>query len=130
MPIGSINLWKCVSIFFVLIYGAQTWTLTNIQNSKLKIYLRAIEHSILGVKVIDRVRYTIVRPKTNTAHVSQKAAQLKWEWAAGHVALNWCPETVRRRGRPRRKMHNFVTSAKSGGRPAQANKTKENTLIY
>ncbi|KAJ8715750.1 hypothetical protein PYW07_010232 [Mythimna separata] len=98
----------------ILTYGAQTWSLTNIQKSKLKVCQRAMECSILGVKLTDRIRNTILRSKTQIIDVAQKAAQLKWDWA-GHVCRmpierwasktqGWCPETARRgRGRPRRR---------------------------
>ena len=59
----------------------------------------------------------------NSVYVAQNAAQLKWDcaWhvcgmpgpithARAKIALNWCPETMRRRGRPRRVMN----SGKSG----------------
>ena len=90
------------------------WSLTNSQKSKIKVCQRAMERSILGVKLTDRVRNTILRSKTGIADVAEKAAKLKWDWA-GHVcrmpdklwaqiAQNWCPETVSRgRGRPRRR---------------------------
>ncbi|KAJ8714787.1 hypothetical protein PYW08_004768 [Mythimna loreyi] len=98
----------------ILTYGAQTWSLTNIQKSKLKVCQRAMERSILSVKLTDHVRNTTLRSKTQIVDVAQKAAQLKWDWA-GHVCRmsselwarktqDWCPDTATRgRGRPRRR---------------------------
>ena len=68
----------------ILTYGSQTWSLTNIQKSKLKVCQRAMERSILGVKLTDRVRNTTLRSKTQIVDVAIKAAKLKWDWA-GHV---------------------------------------------
>lgn len=48
----------------VLTYGAQTWSLTEAQKSKLKVCQRAMERSILGVRRTDRIRNTELRSKT------------------------------------------------------------------
>ncbi|XP_061723667.1 uncharacterized protein LOC133529882 [Cydia pomonella] len=68
----------------VLTYGAQAWSLTEIQKSKLKVCQRAMERSILGIKLTDRIRNTTLRSKTRIADVGEKTARLKWDWA-GHV---------------------------------------------
>ncbi len=73
-----------VCILPILTYGAQTWSLTENQKSKLKICQRAMERSILGIKLSDRVRNSDIRSKTGIADVGRKAAKLKWDWA-GHV---------------------------------------------
>ena len=84
------------------------------QMSRLRVCQRAMERSILNVKLTDRIRNTILRSRTQIADVAHKAARLKWDWA-GHVcrmplqlwariAQEWSPETARRgRGRPRRR---------------------------
>ncbi|CAG9133292.1 unnamed protein product [Plutella xylostella] len=108
----------------VLTYGAQTWSLTESQKSKLKVCQRAMERSILGVKRTDRIRNTDLRSKTQIADVGAKTAKLKWDWA-GHVcrmqperwaknATKWIPNNGRRRrGRPRKRwrddLDNFNT---------------------
>lgn len=97
----------------ILTYGAQTWSLTEHQKSKLKICQRAMERSILGVKLKDRVRNTVLRSKTGISDVGVAIAKLKWNWA-GHVcrmnpdrwariATEWVPDGRRKRGRPRRR---------------------------
>lgn len=98
----------------VLTYGAQTWSLTSQQRSTLEVCQRAMERSILGVKLIDRIRNTILRSRTQIADVTQTAAKLKWDWA-GHVCrmpdekwakttTDWIPQDIKRpRGRPRRR---------------------------
>ncbi|KAI8441227.1 hypothetical protein MSG28_014876 [Choristoneura fumiferana] len=102
------------SILPILTYGAQTWSLTEIQKSKLKVCQRAMERSILSVKRTDRIRNTTLRSKTCIADVGRETARLKWDWA-GHicrmhpkrwaqVTTQWAPlDGQRRRGRPIRR---------------------------
>ncbi|CAG9123810.1 unnamed protein product [Plutella xylostella] len=98
----------------VLTYGAQTWSLTEHQKSKLKVCQRAMERTILGVRRIDRIRNTTLRSSTRIADVGAQTAKLKWAWA-GHVCrmhpdrwarivTEWVPsDGRRRRGRRRRR---------------------------
>ncbi|CAG9137409.1 unnamed protein product [Plutella xylostella] len=99
----------------VLTYGAQTWSLTEYQKSKLKVCQRAMERTILGVRRIDRIRNTMLRSSTRITDVGAQTAKLKWAWA-GHVCRMhpdrwarivtecWVPsDGRRRRGRPRRR---------------------------
>ena len=91
----------------VLTYGAQTWSLTNLQKSALKVCQRAMERSILGVKLMDKIRNTDLRSRTKIADVGTKASTLKWDWA-GHVcrmpkeswaksSTSWIPSKRRKR---------------------------------
>ncbi|PZC78256.1 hypothetical protein B5X24_HaOG202328 [Helicoverpa armigera] len=103
----------------VLTYGAQTWSLTECQKSKLKVCQRAMERSLLGIKRTDRIRNTVIRSRTGVADVGQKAATLKWNWA-GHVSrmhperwatiiTQWTPQDGhRRRGRPRKRWRDEI----------------------
>ena len=98
----------------VLTYGAQSWSLTEHQKSKLKICQRAMERSIIGAKRTDRIRNTTLRSITQVTDVGVKTAKLKWE-CAGYVSrmqterwakivTHWTPEGGhRRRGQPRRR---------------------------
>lgn len=61
----------------ILTYKAQTWSLTKDQRSDLAVCQRAMEPSILGVKLTDRIRSTILCSKTQITDVTQKAANLK-----------------------------------------------------
>nr|XP_049696607.1 uncharacterized protein LOC126054557 [Helicoverpa armigera] len=72
----------------VLTYGAQTWSLTECQKSKLKVCQRAMERSLLGIKRTDRIRNTVIRSRTGVADVGRKAATLKWNWA-GHLEIQY-----------------------------------------
>ena len=73
-----------------------------------------MERSILGVRRPDRIRNTTLRSKTRITDITEKVANLKWEWA-GHVCrmhperwakatTEWVPLDSRRgRGRPKKR---------------------------
>jgi endonuclease/exonuclease/phosphatase family metal-dependent hydrolase len=121
LPISLKRRLMDMCILPILTYGAQTWSLTLSQKSKLGVCQRAMERSILGVKLMDRIRNTTLRSKTQIIDVARKAAKLKWDWA-GHVcrmpselwaktATEWQPDnSKRRRGRPRRRWRDEIDS--------------------
>lgn len=67
-----------------LLYGCQTWALTEQLENKIKICQNGIERSIIGVKRRDRVKLQEIKCKTKfkNAHIVYK--QLKWRWT-GHM---------------------------------------------
>ena len=67
-----------------LLYGCQTWALTEIQESKLKVCQNAMERSVLGIKRKDRVNLQEIKQKTNFKNVHTVYRQLKWRWT-GHM---------------------------------------------
>lgn len=101
----------------VLTYGAQTWSLTEALMSKIGVCQRAMERSMLGVKLIDRIRNTDLRSMTQITDAGRTACKLKWDWA-GHVCrmpdelwakitTEWKPNNSKGRpGRPRRRWRN------------------------
>ena len=62
----------------VLIYGAQTWTLTNKQLKRLNTTQRNMERSLVGVNKRDRVRNTDLRKRTAMIDAGYKIKKLKW----------------------------------------------------
>jgi len=64
-------------------YGAETLTLT--QKSAEKVAQRAMERSMLGVGLRDRIPNEIIRQRTKVADVVERIATVKWAWA-GHLA--------------------------------------------
>jgi hypothetical protein len=60
----------------VMIYGAETWTLTARLVYKFKVAQRAMERNMLGVSLPDRIRNEVIRRDIST---------LKWQWA-GHIS--------------------------------------------
>jgi hypothetical protein len=94
----------------VLTYGAETLTLTKASEKKLKVAQRAMERSMLGVTLRDRMTNQWIRQQTKVVDVMERTASLKWSWA-GHIArrtderwtkkiMNWRPPKTRPRGRP------------------------------
>ena len=73
-----------------------------------------MEHSVLAIRLSDRIRNALIRSKTGITEVGNKTARLKWDWA-GHVCsiqqdrwarviTQWVPDDRRRcRGRPRKR---------------------------
>ena len=83
----------------VLTYGAQVWSLTASQRSRLatastqtQTCQRAMERKILGVRRTDRIRNTTLRSKTRITDITEKAANLKWEWAGCMYVCRMHPE--------------------------------------
>lgn len=96
----------------VLTYGAETLTLTRKTIKKIQITQRAMERSMLGVSLRDRIQNREIRRRTGVADAIERITTLKWNWA-GHIArasdnrwtkkiLEWRPrdEAFRNRGRP------------------------------
>ena len=72
-------------VFPSLLYGCQTWNLTEKQKKDLQTCQRKIEMKILGLSLKDRVPNTMIREITKLGDVAQRASRLKWKWG-GHVA--------------------------------------------
>lgn len=96
----------------VLTYGAETLTLTRKSVEKIRVTQRAMERSMLGLTLRDRIPNAIIRAKTGTTDAVERIAHMKWNWA-GHVArmddtrwtkrmVEWRPrsDAFRNRGRP------------------------------
>ena len=74
---------KCV--IPTLLYGCQTWSLTEKQKRTLQICQRRMERKILHITYRDRIRNDIIRSRTRMTDVATAAASRKWKWG-GHVA--------------------------------------------
>lgn len=95
-----------------LTYASQTWIYSSIAQQKIKTCQRAMERSIMKIKLKDRVRSRDIRQKTKIVDALQHGRKLKWRWA-GHIARahdeKWTkiitiwkgPLGRRRQGRPR-----------------------------
>lgn len=96
----------------VLTYGAQTWALTKTQVVGLKKTQRAMERSILNIRLRDKIRNTSIREETQVQDVGYTIKKLKFKYA-GHImrasnerweklVTEWRPyEGRRKRGRPK-----------------------------
>src|ERR1700744_4222155 len=94
----------------VLTYGAETLTLTKVSENKLRVTQRAMERSMLGISLRDKMTNQWIRQQTKVVDVMERMASLKWNWA-GHIArmtderwtktiMNCRPPTTRPGGRP------------------------------
>ena len=98
----------------VMLYGAQTWSLTSRQQERLRVAQRGMERRMLGVTRRDKIRNDEIRRRTGVTDVVQMARNLKWSWA-GHISrrsdnrwtvriTEWTPrDSGRSRGRQRRR---------------------------
>lgn len=92
-------------------YGCQSWIFNKHNRDKIAKCQRAMERSILNIKLKDKVKSSDIRKETETIDVLQHAQLLKWKWA-GHlarttdqrwtkIATEWQgPNGTRARGRP------------------------------
>lgn len=69
----------------ILTYACQTWTLTKANMDKIVKTQRAMERSMLGVKLKDKKQNNWIRNKTKVKDAGQHIARLKWSFA-GHNA--------------------------------------------
>src|ERR1700748_2399940 len=94
----------------VLTYEAETLTLTKASENKLRVAQRAMERSMLGISLRDKMTNQWIRQQTKVVDVMERIASLKWNWA-GHILrmtderwtkaiLQWRPPKMRPRGRP------------------------------
>lgn len=116
----------------LLLYGAQTWALTDRERKMLGTCQRKLERKILGVSLHDRIRNEDLRKMTGIKDAATSATYIKWKWA-GHVmrmdhnrwaykTIAWDPRTGQRSvGRQKKrwaddlKLHfgsNWTTTAK------------------
>lgn len=102
-----------------LLYGAQTWALTNRQAKKLETTFNSMLRSILNIKQRDKISMARIRSKTKTKKISAQALGLKLRYA-GHLIrgvdkwtkklVEWTPrDLTRREGRPPTRWGDLLT---------------------
>ena len=74
---------KCVMP--TLLYGYQTWSLTEKLRKQLQVCQRRMERKILNISLRDKIRNEEIRRRTNMRDVVERADNLKWKWG-GHVS--------------------------------------------
>jgi hypothetical protein len=95
----------------VLLYGSETWRVTNTLTNKLQVFMNRCLRNILGIKWTDKVKNTDLWKQANQDPVGQQIARRKWRWI-GHTlrkppqditrqALQWNPQGKRKVGRPK-----------------------------
>nr|XP_049701309.1 LINE-1 retrotransposable element ORF2 protein [Helicoverpa armigera] len=68
----------------VITYGCETWSLTKLHRQKLQRCQRAMERSMTGNRIQDRVRSSVIRERTNVVDILTRIDQQKWRWT-GHM---------------------------------------------
>ena len=97
----------------ILIYGAETWSLTKKSESRVQAAEMRVLRMILGVTRRDRIRNDVIRERLNITSVLKIIEKSKLRWY-GHVKrmeenryprkyLDWIPQGRRPVGRPRKR---------------------------
>lgn len=68
-----------------LLYGCQTWTMTERAKLKIRTTQRAMERSILKIKRSQKLNSKSIRDKTKLQDALSQTLRLKWRWA-GHLS--------------------------------------------
>ncbi|CAH2103651.1 unnamed protein product [Euphydryas editha] len=97
-----------------LTYGAETWSLTSNHREQLVRCQRAMERSMLGFKLKDKIRNSAIRSRSKVVDILKRIDHLKWGWT-GHMLRSpiekwskritlWYPrDCARKQGRPIRR---------------------------
>lgn len=65
-------------------YGCESWALTDKQRERLACTQRAMERSMLGTRLSDKIRNSEIRRKTKVTDIVTRIEHLKWGWT-GHM---------------------------------------------
>ena len=95
----------------VLLYGCESWSLTQTLTNKLQGFVNGCLRRILRVRWPDMIRNETLWQRTGQKPLAKELGQRRWRWI-GHTlrkpsssitrhALQWNPQGQRRRGRPR-----------------------------
>ncbi|KAL6485865.1 hypothetical protein MHYP_G00052570 [Metynnis hypsauchen] len=110
----------------VLLYGSETWRVTNTISNKLHIFINKCLRHILNIRWPEKISNTELWTRTSQKPVSEDIKKRKWGWI-GHTlrkpadnvtrqALEWNPQGKRKVGRPKHTWRRSVESeAKSAG---------------
>lgn len=85
MPIKEKRKVYNMCILPCLLYGCQTWAMTEQLANKIKVCQNSIERSTIGVKRKDREKLKDIKSKTKFKNAYTTYKQLKWRWT-GHMA--------------------------------------------
>ncbi|PVD19664.1 hypothetical protein C0Q70_20154 [Pomacea canaliculata] len=104
----------------VLLYGSETWRVTNTINNKLQTFTNRCLRHILRIRWPERISNSSLWERTNQNATSQDTKKRKWGWI-GHTlrkpadtiarqALDWNPQGKRKVGRPKQTWRRSVES--------------------
>ena len=95
----------------VLLYGSETWRVTNTTSNKLQVFLNNCLRHILNIQWPEKISNKNLWERTQQDPIIQQITRRKWRWI-GHTlrkpqgditrqALEWNPQGKRRVGRPK-----------------------------
>ena len=95
----------------VLLYGCETWKLTQTNTKKLQTFVNTCLRKILKIRWPEKIRNEELWERTQQNQMVNVVGQRRWRWT-GHTlrkpatsivrqALTWNPQGHRNRGRPR-----------------------------
>lgn len=108
-------------------YGAQTWATTKGDEQKIRVTQNAMERSIMGKKLRDRINMKEIQKKIkNRIDFVHAAKRIKWDWT-GHVARqnnerwsykikNWYLKEGRVRGRQKTRWDDDIVKFLGGNK--------------
>ncbi|KAI8432380.1 hypothetical protein MSG28_004787 [Choristoneura fumiferana] len=85
-----------------LTYGCETWSLTEHHRKMVKCQ-RAMERSMLGLKLSDKIKSTEIMKKTKVSDILTRIDHLKWSWTGHMLRCKQNKDSTRKRGRPIRR---------------------------
>ncbi|KAL0832588.1 hypothetical protein ABMA28_000786 [Loxostege sticticalis] len=80
-------------------YGCETWALTKHHRDKLVRCQRSMERSMLGLKLMDKIRSTDIRRKTKLTDILLRIDKLKWRWTGHMLRCKKEKDGTRKQGR-------------------------------
>jgi hypothetical protein len=96
----------------VLLYGCETWKVTKQITNQLQIFINHCIRCIINRRWPDMISNENLWDVTNQQPIGNQIKERKWRWightlrktegAIERAALNWNPQSARRRGRPRK----------------------------
>uniref|UniRef100_A0A1I7YIQ5 Endonuclease-reverse transcriptase n=1 Tax=Steinernema glaseri TaxID=37863 RepID=A0A1I7YIQ5_9BILA len=102
-----------------MLYGAETWALTEAAQKKLAAAQRRMERRMTGVRLLDRRTNEWLRSVTKVQDILQTAKRRKWihAWKIANeedekwskIIMEWRPPKTRPPGRPRTRWRDEIT---------------------
>ena len=99
------------TVIGVLLYGSESWKVTNTITQKLDTFQTRCLRRILKIIWLNKISNEELYLRTQTAAISDQIKEKRWRWighilrreptAISRVALKWTPPGKRNRGRPR-----------------------------
>jgi hypothetical protein len=96
----------------ILLYGCETWKVTNSITQKLQFFINRCLRRILNVRWPEVISNIMLWETTGEKPIELQIEKRKWKWightigkdenAVERIALDWNPQGTRKRGRPKK----------------------------